>query len=112
MTITDTPLQQANRIAELERLLDERNRQYADVLSVLGDIEQIRDPDGHSVAILCDNPEADDIDGQAAVDACGDFTGWETSRYFGRDWREALTKAADASRSYNASLDNEDDEDE
>ena len=99
------PAATSRRLAELERLLKASQEREADAIGIIGDIEQIRSVEANSVTILCDNPEADDIEKQSAVEACGDYTGWETVRYHGKDWVEALHKAANASRSSYASED-------
>lgn len=93
------PIATANRIIELERLLAASQEREAEAVMVIGNIEQIRSVEGNSVHILCDNPEADSVETQSAVEVCCDFTGWETVRFFGRDWCESLQKAADRSRS-------------
>lgn len=72
------------------------------LLSVLADIDQCRAADGNSIEIMCDNPDADTAGEQASVVALGDFTDWEQVRYFGLTWQEALRKAADASRAFDA----------
>jgi hypothetical protein len=91
------------RVAELERLNLESRQREADAVQVIGDIEQLRAAEGDSVEILCDNPGADSIDQQTAVEVSAEFTGWRPQRWHGRTWTEALHKAANASRSYYAS---------
>lgn len=76
---------------------------HFDVLrAVFADISQIQGNDGNSVTILCDNPDADTVDTQAAVEVSADFTGWRSVRYWGCDWPSALHKAAEASRAFQA----------
>lgn len=87
---------------ELRRLNLEAREEWAKTMEIIGDIEQIRTVEGNSVTIICDNPEADSGDMQAAVDVSGDFTAWNKERYWGESWTEALRKAADASRRFNA----------
>ena len=55
-------------------------------------IERLRAEEGHSVEILCDNP-----DGLCAVVVCGDWTGWEEKRIEGNTVIDAL-RNADAHR--------------
>lgn len=86
------------RITELERLNLEAQHRIADLCVVIGDIEQCRCCEGDDITILCDNPEADDIEKQAAVELSGDPTAYETQRFYGRTWSEALHKAANAAR--------------
>ena len=86
-----------------ERQLQHYQQQLTEAREVIGDLEQIRTTEGNSVTVCCDNPEAETVETQAAVDVCGDFTGWQEVRYRGKTWVEALRKAADASRSFNAS---------
>jgi hypothetical protein len=88
----------APRIAELERLNIEAQNRIGDVLVVIGDIEQCRCVEGDSITILCDNPEADDANKQSAVEASGDYTGYEPQRFYGRTWEAALHEAANAAR--------------
>jgi hypothetical protein len=68
--------------------------------SIIDNINQIRSTEGNSVTIVCDNPDADSVDEQAAVAAIGDFTRWEEKRWYGRTWADALQKAADESRAF------------
>jgi hypothetical protein len=86
------------RIAELERLNLESQNRIGDLCVLIGNIEQCRAVEGDSVTILCDNPEADSIETQGAVEACGDYTGYELQRFYGKDWEEAIAKAARVSR--------------
>lgn len=93
------------REAELERLNGKLREQISDLVFIIGNIEQVRTQEGHSVTILCDNPEADTVDVQAAVEVACDFTDWEPQRFYGRTWQEAIGKAADASRLFNSASD-------
>lgn len=86
------------RIAELEQLLAKAQDGWAEAVGIANDIQQCRGREGDSITILCDNPEADSADTQAAVEACASFTGWELKRFYGRTWEAALHKAADAAR--------------
>jgi len=88
----------APRIAELERLNLEAQHRIADLCVIVGDIEQCRSVEADSITILCDNPEADSIETQSAVEANGDYTGYEDQRFYGRTWQEALRKAAACSQ--------------
>lgn len=56
-------------------------------------LDALRSDEGHSVEILCDNPEADSVDTQCAVDVCGDWTNWEPKRFYGRSPLEAILAA-------------------
>lgn len=86
------------RIAELERINLEAQHRIADLCVVIGDIEQCRCCEGDDITILCDDPEADDIEKQSAVELSGDPTAYERQRFYGRTWGEALHKAANAAR--------------
>ncbi len=88
------------RMAELDRLLDKAQGQIGDLCVIVGDIEQCRCIEGDSVQILCDNPEADESDKVAAVEACGDYTGHEPQRFYGATWSDALHKAANCARNH------------
>jgi hypothetical protein len=57
-------------------------------------IEQLREPEGHSVTLVCDNP---DFNGQpnAKVLVCGDWTGWEERTFTGETVLAALKAALD-----------------
>lgn len=90
----------APRIAELERLGLESQNRIGDLVVLVGNLEQCRCVEGDSITILCDNPEADSAELQAAVEACGDYTGYELQRFYGKTWEEALTKAANAARAH------------
>lgn len=96
------------RIAELERLLNDAQGRIGDICVVVGDIEQCRCVEADSITILCDNPEAESNETVAAVEASGDYTGYEPERFYGRTWSEALHKAADCARLHYR--DNEDQE--
>lgn len=56
-------------------------------------IDRLRIDEGHTVAILCDNPEAATSDEQAAVEIHADWTKWEARRFYGVDWQRALQSA-------------------
>ncbi len=90
------------RIAELERLNLEAQDRIADLCVLVGNIEQCRAVEGDSVTILCDNPEADSIETQGVVEACGDYTGYKPERFYGKTWDEALAKAARVSQRHYA----------
>lgn len=87
-----------SRVTELERLNLEAQNRIGDLCMLVGNIEQCRAVEGDCITILCDNPEADSIDTQSAVEACGDYTGYELQRFYGKNWEEALAKAAESSR--------------
>lgn len=59
-------------------------------------IEMLRASEGDSVTILCNNPEATDLDDAMAVVCCGQWTDWKDRRFYGRDVSDALSKALDA----------------
>ena len=67
---------------------------------IIGDIEAMRQIEGNSVTINCDNPEADRIEKHSAVDVCGDFTSYRAERFYGKTWTEALHRAADHARAF------------
>lgn len=58
-------------------------------------VESLRAPEGHTVTLICDNP---DFNGQpnSAVECCGDWTCWEERRFTGDNILEALQAARDA----------------
>lgn len=88
------------RIAELERLNLEAQHRIADLIVAVGDIEQCRCVEGDSITIICDNPEADDIEKQSAVEACGGYTDYQPQRFYGKTWTDALREAAKASQRF------------
>jgi hypothetical protein len=51
-----------------------------DTLTMWSIIEELRTPEGHTVTLICDNP---DFNGQpnCAVDVCGDWTVWVDERF-------------------------------
>lgn len=91
---------EAPKIAELERLNLEAQDRIGDLCMLIGNIEQCRAVEGDSVTILCDNPEADSIETQSAVEVCGGYTGHELQRFYGKTWAEAIAKAARVARRY------------
>ena len=93
-----TKTNEAARIAELERLNLEAQNRIGDLCVLIGNIEQCRSVEGDSVTVLCDNPEADSVETQGAVEVCGDYTGYELQRFYGKTWEEALAKAARVSQ--------------
>lgn len=58
-------------------------------------VEAMRAPEGHSITLVCDNP---DFNGQPnnAVDCCGEWTGWDERRFTGETILEALEAAYEA----------------
>ncbi len=103
----DTRGQLFARITELSRLNLEAREEWGNLMGIIGDIEQIRYSEGNSVTILCENPDAEEIDKQAAVDVNADFTDWDDARYWGQTWIIALAKAAEASRIFNTDNSND-----
>jgi hypothetical protein len=59
-------------------------------------IEKLRASEGHTVTLMCDNP---DFNGQpnCAVECAGDWTRWETMRFTGDTILQALEMAHRAS---------------
>lgn len=53
-------------------------------------VDALRAPEGDSVTLLCDNPEGPP---NAAVECCGDWTGYNTERFDGEDIMSALDAA-------------------
>jgi len=55
-------------------------------------IETLRAPEGHSVTLMCDNP---DFNGQpnCAIEVCGDWTNWHPKRFTGETVLDALRSA-------------------
>lgn len=78
--------------AEITRLQSELDAKGKRELKVLNLIDKLREPEGHSVTLFCDNP---DFNGQpnCAIEVCGDWTGWEDKRFPGDTVLEALEKA-------------------
>lgn len=66
--------------------------------SVIEDINHLLMEEGNSITLLCDNPEADKLDEQSAIEVNCGFTRWITRRYYGSSWQEAVSKAASDSR--------------
>lgn len=46
-------------------------------------LDALRSDEGNAVEVLCDNPEADSLDQQTAVEVRGEWTGWEPRRFYG-----------------------------
>lgn len=59
-------------------------------------INRLRGEEGHSLAILCDNPEAESADSQTGVEVCADWTDWKERRFLARSWGLALRDAFEA----------------
>lgn len=97
----------AMRLAEQNRLLLKAQNRIADLCVTIGNIEQCRAVEGDSVCILCDDPDADENDKVCAVEACGDYTGYEPQRFYGRSWEDALAKAAAWARRHYSDEDRE-----
>lgn len=55
-------------------------------------VEALRAPEGHSVTLVCDNP---DFNGQpnCAIEVCGNWTDWEQKRFTGETVLDALREA-------------------
>lgn len=75
---------------------------------IIGNIESIRQSEGNSVTILCDNPEADSVDRQSGVEACCDFTDWQTVRVYAASWADALQELGNRARTFYAREDSND----
>lgn len=65
---------------------------YEAVLKAWSQIEALRAPEGHSITLICDNP---DFNGKpnCAVDVCGDWTDWEDKRFEADTIFEAINYA-------------------
>lgn len=68
---------------EAKRLLFESH-------AIVGLINQLREDEGNSVEILCDNPDGEPNNGIVCI---GDWTGWDQCRFDGNTLRECLEKA-------------------
>lgn len=55
-------------------------------------INELRNGEGDSVFIPCDNPEGEGID-NIFVEVNGDWTGWQDVKFYGHDLLEALNSA-------------------
>ena len=97
------PAAAAECIAELQRLLAASQEREADAIEIIVDIEQIRSGAANCVTIFGDDREAvpaGRADQRTFVVTCGDFTGYESQRWYSEDWVTALRDAAAASRSW------------
>jgi hypothetical protein len=63
------------------------------IFNALRALNYLRNPEGASVTILCDNPEAESTEMQAAIEVCDSWTNWEPRRFYGRDWACAVLDA-------------------
>ena len=63
-------------------------------------IETLRQSEGNSVTVFCDNPEAESIEKQCAVEVLADFTDWKEETFWGKTWGEALDKACKVASDY------------
>jgi hypothetical protein len=66
------------------------------IFEVLRAINTLRNDEGASVTIFCDNPEAHHDYEQAAIEVCDEWTGWKAQRFTGKDWAVAVLNAAKA----------------
>ncbi|WP_027578417.1 hypothetical protein [Bradyrhizobium sp. Ai1a-2] len=55
-------------------------------------IEALRAEEGHSVTLVCDNPDFN-LGPNNAIEACGDYTGWVDRRFEGETLAAALLSA-------------------
>lgn len=69
--------------------------------SVIEAIEALRENEGSSVTILCENPDADESQPLNVVEVIDDWTGWETKR-FGGDTLLLAIQAAMAAKTLQA----------
>jgi hypothetical protein len=59
-------------------------------------LEALRDEEGASVAILCDNPDTEVNYETCAVEVVAGFTNWNTKRFYGPTPLGAILEAAKA----------------
>jgi hypothetical protein len=58
-------------------------------------IDRLREQEGNSVTIVCDNPDFNGLP-NAAVEVCADWTDWKAERFTGESVSLALSAALDA----------------
>lgn len=68
-------------------------------------IEVLRESEGNSVQIFCDNPEPLNSEDRNAIYVCGDFTGWEEVQYTGASLLDCLMKARKAQSEHALKMD-------
>lgn len=64
-------------------------------------IEALRKDEGHSVELICDNPDFNNQPNSAVI-CCGDYTGWKDMLFTGDTVALALRSAYDEMQRYNA----------
>lgn len=91
--------------ASVERAEHERQQanEIAALREIVADIEQVRNAEGNCITFVRDDPEAQAVPKQCAVDVIADFTGFEEQRFYGATWPDALASAAASSRAFNSS---------
>ena len=57
-------------------------------------LEALRSDEGNGVTVMCDNPEAETLDRQTAVDVIAEWTDWEPRRFYGATPLDAILAAA------------------
>lgn len=85
------PVAMADDGEKLSELAGASGSEHRDIVNL---INLLREDEGDSVAILCDNNGDNDLP-NCAVEVCADWTGWEPSRFGGNTLGEALRNAAD-----------------
>lgn len=68
----------------------------ADQGEAMGNIDRLRDDEGDSVTILCDNPGDFDMSYNVAIDCNGGWTGWIDRRFTGQNVADCLRQAVEA----------------
>jgi hypothetical protein len=81
---------------------DPRLADLARLREIVGNIESMCQGEGNAITIICDNPEAESVEKQAAVDIRADFTDFQERRFYAATWPEALAHAAAAARLFYA----------
>jgi hypothetical protein len=64
-------------------------------------INILRNEEGSSVTILCENPEGGGDEPLNVIEVCDDWTGWNPRRFGGNTLREALETACRMKREWN-----------
>lgn len=67
-------------------------------LRVVGMLNELREGDGASVTLMCQNSDADHRNELEAVEVCDDWTNWCTRRFYGKTVEAALVAAVTLKR--------------
>lgn len=81
--------------AALIRIIVDRDAANARAIEAWSIVEKLRAPEGHSVTLICDNPDFG-LGPNNAIEVCAEWTRWCPRRFTGDTMLDALRAAAKA----------------